>query len=866
MLAQSFFAGGQIAMVAIRLRVRRKLTTACSSMVVALGSQTVAFAQNAEVARPAAPNQEAAEQNVIIVIGVRSIVSSLKNVPVEQVYDKQSIDSYGASTVGELLDQIRKEKGDANPALLINGQPVPDAGNISDIPVEAIARVETLPRGSAQRVNGAAGQRAYNIVLRNSVKSVTLTVSHESATEGGWSNNRGEALATYIKGQDRIGLTLRGSRSDTLFENERDFIPQIEMTPYSLTGNIIPAFGAEVDPVLTALVGQPVTAVGLFAGDSHPTLVGLVSGANRINPSSTSAFRSLRGSSRPYEAALAGNKVLASWLSIQFNGRLAWSDNESFSGLPSARFLIPSTSPFTPFSDTVFIALNDPTRPLRSRIGSQAQSVSSALNATFGEWRATQVARWGSRQQSYRSDLIGSLAGGPGTVDPATNPFGGSLAGLIPVTVRESRSENRVVELSADAEGPLFRAWAGAIRARFGVGASWLDYKAADFSGSRSFDRHEYIAKAGITIPLTDRAAGFLPMLGDSQLSFDFAKVGLGRFGTLTKYSAALEWQIAEWLRFAGSRERDELATAPEFLAAPQVINVNVPYFDPETSQTVSVTTIYGGAAGLRNEDLRTRRLAVTANPWRKYNLQLDAEFVADDLRNQIGALPLPSPAVVAAFPGRFQRDSSGTLILVDNRSVNFARQKNERLRLAVRFAVPLTHSVVEKGARGPGYRRGPGTRLEVSGSHTILLKSVTVIRKGLGEIDLLAGGTIGIGGGLQRHSTNASIALTRGATGLRLEASRRGGSILAAGTPTAPNLLTFRALTTVNLKAIADLGQLLPKVPFAKDARLTLSFNNLFNQRQRVTNGAGEIPQAYQPILRDPIGRTFKVEFRKVF
>ena len=852
-------------MLACTLRVSHMLVSAVSSVALALGSQSAAMAQETGGPPPAPTKDAIQDGNVIIVIGDRSIVTSLKDVPVEQVYDEQSIDSYGVSTVGEVLGEIRAENGDTDPALLINGQPVSDAGNISDIPVEAISRIETLPRGSAQRVNGAAGQRAYNVVLRPSVKSATLTASREVATEGGWSNNKGEALLTYIRGQDRIGLTFRGARSGKLFESERDFIPRTETIPFSAVGNVIPVSGSEVDPSFSGLAGQPVSVIALPEGNDQPTLADLIPGANQINPSNISDFRTLRGASRPYEISLAGNKTLAPWLSLQINGRLSWTSNRNSNGLPSARFTVPDTNPFSPFSVPVVIAVNDPDRPLESRSHGEAQSISSALNATFGEWRATLSGRWDSRQQRYASDVTGPLTGGLATIGTA-NPFDGALAGLIPVNVRRSRSQSHIVQFSADAEGPLFNAWAGPVRGRLAAGASWVDYDAKDSSGSRSFNRHEYLAKAGISIPLTDREAGFLPMLGDSQLSFDYGRIGLGRFGTLTRHSAAFEWQIVDWLRFVANTARDERAIAPELLAAPEVINVNVPYFDPVTGQTVDVTTIYGGADGLKNEDLRTHSLSLTATPWPRYNLLLDADYVVDDLRNQLGALPLPSPAVVAAFPDRFQRDSSGTLILVDNRSVNFARQESERLKFAVRFAVPITRTVVKRDGGIKGLRRIPGTRLQVAASHTFLLKSTTVIREGLDEVDLLKGGAIGIGGGLQRHSTNASVALMKGASGLRLELRRRGASSLVIGPAETPDLLTFRPLTTIDMKAIADLGQLLPKVRIAKDSRFTLSVDNIANRRQHVTNRADEILQAYQPVRRDPIGRTIQLELRKVF
>lgn len=231
--------------------------------------------------------------------------------------------------------------------------------------------------------------------------------------------------------------------------------------PYSPFGNITPFAGTEIDSVFSALAGQPVTVVALNAGNTQPTLATLLANANMINPSMQSDFRTLRGSSQPIEIALAGNKTLTPWLSLSFNGRVNWSENESFNGLPSGRFLIPASNPNSPFSTSVYLALNDPSRPLQSVSKSTDSSVSSTLNAVFGEWSANLNARWDERERTYESEFSGSLTNGAGSVSDATNPFSGSLSANIPVNSRFSQSNNRATEIAADVAGPMFSLWAG---------------------------------------------------------------------------------------------------------------------------------------------------------------------------------------------------------------------------------------------------------------------------------------------------------------------------------------------------------------------------------------------------------------------
>jgi iron complex outermembrane receptor protein len=852
-----------------RVDGRKAMVTACSIAALTLSAAPQAWAQEAqEPAPPPAPEQTEIDEPRIVVIGNRAIVAALEDVPVEQTYDEDRVASYAVSTLSEVLNEIRSENGDADPTVLVNGQPVSDLGDIADLPVEAIARIEALPRGSAQRVGGVAGQRAYNVVLRRSVKSATVTLGREVATEGGWGEGKGELLLNYIAGQDRIGLTLRASDSDALFESERDsFTPRVQRFAFSPFGNIIPVSqtpDAQVDPALSALVGRPVTIVALPLGSTIPSLAELASGANLTNPNQLSYYRSLRGAARPYQAAIAGNKTLTPWLSLSFNGRLNWSQNTSYSGLPSARFLIPASNPSTPFSVPVYLALSDRSRPLLSVSDTSAGSFSATLNGTFARFRATVVGRYDERERTYVTD---SAPGSSIAVDSATNPFDGSLAGSIPVTVRTSHSKSTTSQLAADVEGPVFGLPAGALWFRAGLGIQHETLDANDTSGDRSFRRHQLVAKGGITIPLTGRDPAFLPGFGSSDIAFDIAWVELGKYGTLERHSAAFNWQPIPMLRLAASEVYDERAIQPELLAAPTVITPNVPYFDPLTGETVDVTTIYGGVAAVDNEEQRTRTLSLTASPLPKYNLQLDAAYLVTDISNQLGALPPPSTAVATAFPDRFQRDAGGTLILVDNRSVNFARQHSRQLRLGVGFTIPLTEPVNPPRLAGaPAPRRILPIKLQVNASHTYLLEDTTVIREGLPQIDLLNGGGIGFGGGRQRHATQATVAVTQGGTGFRLSARQRGVNFLTVGTLSAPDLLTFDRLFTVDLKIFADLAQLMPNNAMAKDVRFTIGFENLTNERQRVTNSLGATPLSYQPVYRDPIGRTVMVELRKIF
>ncbi len=119
-----------------------------------------------------------------------------------------------------------------------------------------------------------------------------------------------------------------------------------------------------------------------------------------------------------------------------------------FSGLPGARFLVPTTNAFTPFTRPVFVALNDPSRPLQNASRSEGGTLSLTLNANFNDWRVTLGGKYDERRRTFAFDQLGTIPGGFITVDNAVNPFAGTLATSIPVSTRTTRSTTIVREMS----------------------------------------------------------------------------------------------------------------------------------------------------------------------------------------------------------------------------------------------------------------------------------------------------------------------------------------------------------------------------------------------------------------------------------
>ena len=181
------------------------------------------------------------------------------------------------------------------------------------------------------------------------------------------------------------------------------------------------------------------------------------------------------------------------------------------------------------------------------------------------------------------------------------------------------------------------------------------------------------------------------------------------------------------------------------------------------------------------------------------------------------------------------------------------------------------------RGGRGGGGGFGPmggggdgQGRWNLSLYHTVNLANSVLIAPGGPVLDLLDGDATGSGGGVSRHLIELEGGAFYRGIGLRLSGNYQSATtVRGTGLPGSSNLV-FDDLATFNLRTFVALDQqkwLVGEDPgFFKNARLSLRVNNIFDVRQRVTDGNGVVPLRYQPFLIDPVGRFVEIEFRKLF
>ena len=764
----------------------------------------------------------------------------------ERSLEQDAIESYGVSTIDELLGYIQSETGnDADqPLILVKGQRINNVNEIGAFPVEALRSVQVLPRGSAVRAGGRPGQRVISITLKRRSRTATLTAAHKLATEGDWTAERGEALLTNVSGNTRANLSLRGGREDPLLESQRGIIQPSVSIPYALTGNVIgfPNTSGEIDPALSARAGQIVTVAPL-PGVATPSLADFASHANVPAVTDLGEFRTLRPRSGHYDLNGSYAAPIATWLNSSTTVRLSRNDSNSLRGLANAIFVLPTSNAASPFSRAVGLAFYG-NHPLHSRSRLVSAEVNETLNATFGQWTANVNARHTDSNETTNIERQSVFA--PIVLNDSTNPFVTDLASTIALASDRTGAHNINSLAQIVLNGPAAKLPAGPIQATAEGRLGWNKLRSTStFSifGNGTFRRNEQSIRGALDVPIASRANNFLPQLGELSADGEYQRLHYSDAGSLEHYAAGLTWEPAQLLRLRADIERTDVAPALELLGDPVLETPGVRVFDPLTGQTVDVTQITGGNRNLKPEKDTIRRVSALLRLLPKLNLQLNAEYTDTDRRNFISSLPEASAAVELAFPDRFIR-TNGVLTAVDLRPVNFNSERQKMLR----WGLSMNKRIGGTDPAGPnaavsGRSRTPPTYFQLTANHTIIFSDEIVIRPGLDSVDLLRGGAIGIGGGRPRHQIDGTAAITSGGIGARIGVTWRGPNELLSRFNGVTDTLHFSPLLAVNLRAFADVHRLLPKQKWTKGFRVSLDVINAFDRRQKVRDSLGNTP-----------------------
>ncbi|WP_245844143.1 TonB-dependent receptor [Sphingomonas spermidinifaciens] len=863
---------------------------------------------------------EAADSGEIVVTGQRPRGSVQGDIPPEQTLTPADVRAFGVSTIAELLAELAPQTGSGRgrggeaPVVLLEGRRISSLREIRDIPTEAIARVEILPEEVALKYGYAADSRVVNIVLRRRFRAITVEVEGGGPTAGGSANGEVDLNYLRIRRDGRLNIDLEVSGESALTERERDLAPNPSGLPTSLAGNVLAASGAgEIDPALSALAGQVVTAAPVPS--AIPTLADFAAGANLPGVTDLSPFRTLRPRTRGVEGNAVYSRNILGDVAATANLGFTLNDSQALVGLPVVDVTLPGASPFSPFDTDVRVlryagALGALTRETRTRSGDAGFSA----NGESGEWRWTLTGSYNYTATDTETERRLSLGDYRAGVTAGTvNPFA-ELPVLALDAPDTARSVANTATLDGVVSGDLFKLPAGdaGTTLRLGLGSRDLDSRSLRAGVAQASDvtRRNAGAQLNLDLPIASRRRGVLAPLGDLTVNLNGAVEELSDFGTLTTVGYGANWSPAPRLRLIASRTHERGAPTPQQLGAPFLLTPNVRTFDYVLGTTVDVIAIEGGNPGLRADRRDALKLGANWRPVADLDLNLRADYTANTIDDAIASFPAATAAIQAAFPDRFVRGEGGRLVQIDTRPINFARTERSQFRWGFNLSLPVTGTLQrriraarEAGGdprailreafgdragqrrprpagdgppRGQGGRRGfggggrggggfgGGGRFQFALFHTLRLEDRVLIRDGLPELDLLGGDAIGGRGGQPRHQVELRSGFTRDGLGLRVNADWQSPTRVTGAT--AAEDLRFGSLFTLNLRTFADLGQVARRTAWLRGARVSLRLDNLLDQRIRVTDATGATPPGLQPALLDPIGRSVRLELRKLF
>ncbi|WP_106640142.1 TonB-dependent receptor plug domain-containing protein [Allosphingosinicella vermicomposti] len=863
----------------------------------------------------------------IVVTGRAPRGQVIGDIPPEVTLDARDIRSYGAGNIAELLEELSPQtqsgrgRGGGQPVTLLNGRRISGFQEIRNIPPEALERVEILPEEVALKYGYRADQRVVNFVLRERFRAVTGEVEAGVPTAGGRGEYEVDANYLRLGGDARLSLDAEYERQTALLESERDVLDR-STQPFSLGGNVAGLLElGEIDPALSAAAGSSVTvaAVPGSTSASAPALADFVPGANAESTTDTSPFRTLLPKGDNLQLGATYSRPLGD-ISATLNARVQKSGGTSLLGLPGVTLTLPAGNPYSPFAADALLYRYLDDNALTRESDSWSGRVGFSLNGSEAPWNWSVT---GSYDHSESESLTGrgydeeAAQARLDAGDPAFNPYAAS-ADFGPLIRDRAKSNSDTTDLEFVTNGPLFRLPAGEVSSTFKAGAetrnlSSRSTRLGETTGSDLY-RAQGKVQGNIDIPIASRREGVLDAIGNLSANVNVAFDQLSDFGLLTAWGGGINWSPVDEVRFIASYTNEDGAPSIQQLGDPETLTPNVRVFDFTTGQTVDISRLDGGNPDLLSDNRRVWKLGLNVRPIKDTDLSVSADFIDSRTRNPIASFPTATPEIEAAFPDRFTRDAEGRLLRIDNRPVNFARADRQEIRWGINFSEALEPSASERAAadarraefqarrdarqaasgqqggdgaqagqrpRGPGgfgggrgFGRGGGAegRFNLSLYHTWRLKDEIEIGEGIPVLDLLDGSATGNRGGQARHAIEARAGISKNGLGARLNVNWQSGTEVLAD-PASPissaGDLRFADFTKVGLRFFADLGQqrsLVRKWSFLRGSRLSLDVDNVFDARLKVKDANGETPVSYQPDLLDPLGRTVRLSFRKLF
>ena len=868
-------------------------------LAIALSSAPVNAAEE-DGAQEVAAEEETPIGKEIIVLGTRLKGAVETDVPPTDTLNEADITAVGGSSVADVLAAIAPQTGSGRgrgggpPVILLNGQRITNFRELRDLPPEAIKQVQIFPEEVALQYGFRPDQRVVNFILKDNYASFSAEVEFAAPEKGGYANKEFENTLTRIGQSTRLNVDIEFESRSRLTEDERNVLNSDTSEPFALGGNVTGlGVGGEIDPALSALAGRTVTVAAV---PGSATLSGFSANANKAASGDIGEFRTLLPSFQRFEVNTSWSKMLAPQTNLSISASFEQLDVQSLLGLPFASLTVSGGSAFSPFANNV--QLNryfDSPRPLSRETSTKTAQAGVGFNTMLGDWRLALTGDYNLIDSKGRTTTNADFTALSAAIAAGTvNPFSASLGGdVLFATPDTSESTIGTLSVRSTVSGKPFTLPAGPVLVtlRNGFDRQTIDSLATRRGVTNTADltRNTINAAVNAEIPLVERGLGALGGIGNVSVNANIGFSELSDFGTLLEWGAGLRWSLFENLSLGVSVIGDENAPGLGQLGNPVSVAPNVAVYDFVRGESRFVDLVSGGNPALVGESRRDFKVTADWSPKIIDGLSLQLEYFKNNSRNTTSAFPLLTPEIEAAFPGRVTRDVNGQLIRVDQRPVNFDREKSQRLR----WSFNMSGSIGQQPQGGPGAGAGggggrpagaggggrggmgmmpgggPPSRWTIALSHTIRLQEEILVRPGLPVLDLLNGSATSSLGGSPRHELTLSGGVFLKGIGLRLEGNYRSATQVDGNSLTGTSDLRFSDLASLNAFVFINLdqrGKLTQNVKWLKNSRIAFRIDNVLADVIDVRDGNGAVPLSYQPGLLDPQGRVFEVSLRKRF
>ncbi len=842
----------------------------------------------------------------------------------------EDVQTYGVSTITELLAELAPEigsnsgRGSESPAILLNGRRISGLNEIRNLPTESILRVDILPEEAALKYGFSANQRVVNIVLRDHYGSALANLQGGASTAGGAASGQAEVGETRIAGERRFNIDLKYNPKASLTEAARNVTPLTTDPVLDLAGNPVDdrhfrTLVSQTQMVsANAVFTRPIfadikaTVNGTFEATTSDTLRGLPT-VSLLAPSPSGlsqiarlapALGALNQKADVWNGHLgvSFNRDIQSWrLALTGNYDHADNRNSNDLGVDATALqaaIIAGTATVTQTGPVPsnLLTLRTPDTSRSQSDTANLQFIASGPILTLPAGQVRTSFRVGVTDNAFSSDS--ERAGFEQLTRFSRSTVNAQASIDVPLTSKKAKILPLLGDINLNTHVAIDQLSDFGTLTTFGYGLHWVPIAGLSILASH----------------LRDQAAPTQQQLGAPLL----LTPGVRIFDYATNRTVDVT-QISGGVRTLNSDGRDRMSIRMNYQPfADQQLIFRVDYNQAHYKNPISTFPSASAAiqAAFPDRFIRNAQGDLTEVDYRPVNFVSQAATSLKwgfDYSRPIGPVSAPpprnqalaelrraAPGAAAALVGRRAGGSPGATAeglpapvsggpgpgpyATSPQATQGPEATADGPQLGA-FGAGAGFSARGSGGGGPaggGYGRGAvrggaggrgsaqDGRLRISVFETIYFVDNFLVRPGGPVLDFLSGSALGGLGGQPRQEIHAQINIAERGFGGELNMDWKSGTTVKRGTLGAgTGDLDFSSLAKVNARLFADLTRrktLIEREPWLKGSRITFSVSNIFDQRLSVHDARGATPLSFQPAYIDALGRTWRIEFRKLF